>query len=133
MSDWDATSYDARDNLLHVVGRQADALFALAGAPDAWEAPTACPEWSATSEMPAGAEPCEIGVRVTSGHNGGTWKVTAGPAGFSYAAGDVDDLPATLEFDPGSLVLTAFGRSNAGTVRGDVALAERYLNLFFRI
>ena len=30
----------------------------------------------------------------------------------------LDDLPV-LEFDPGSFVLTAFGRSNAGTIRGD--------------
>jgi DNA gyrase/topoisomerase IV subunit A len=30
-------------------------------------------------------------------------------------------------------VLTAFGRGNFGTVRGDFAAAERYLNMFFRI
>jgi len=30
-------------------------------------------------------------------------------------------------------VLTTFGRMNAGTVRGDEALADRFLNLFFRI
>jgi hypothetical protein len=28
---------------------------------------------------------------------------------------------------------TTFGRSNAGTVRGDQEIADRYLNLFFRI
>ena len=32
-----------------------------------------------------------------------------------------------------ALVLTAFGRGNFGTVRGDMDVAERYLNLFFRI
>jgi hypothetical protein len=42
-------------------------------------------------------------------------------------------MPTALEFDPGSFVLTAFGRSNSGTVRGDAALADRYLNMFFRI
>jgi hypothetical protein len=31
------------------------------------------------------------------------------------------------------MVLTAFGRCNAGTVRGDRDLAERFLNCFFRI
>jgi hypothetical protein len=31
------------------------------------------------------------------------------------------------------MVLTAFGRINGGTVRGDMELAERYLNLFFPI
>ena len=45
----------------------------------------------------------------------------------------MDDLPAVIEFDAGSMVLTAFGRGNFGTVRGDMALAEKYLNLFFRI
>jgi hypothetical protein len=45
----------------------------------------------------------------------------------------VDDLPAVIEFDPGSFVLTAFGRSNSGTIRGDIAVADRFLNLFFRI
>jgi hypothetical protein len=30
-------------------------------------------------------------------------------------------------------VLTAMGRINGGTVRGDAALAERFTNLFFRI
>ena len=36
-------------------------------------------------------------------------------------------------FDPGSFVLTAFGRFNGGTVRGDKALADRFLGMFFRI
>ena len=38
-----------------------------------------------------------------------------------------------LEFDAASFVLTAMGRINGGTARGDTALAERYCNLFFRI
>jgi hypothetical protein len=38
-----------------------------------------------------------------------------------------------IDFDPGSMVLTAFGRSNSGTVRGDLDVADRFLNLFFRI
>jgi hypothetical protein len=42
-------------------------------------------------------------------------------------------MPAVIEFDPGSFVLTAFGRSNSGTVRGDAAVGERFLNSFFRI
>jgi hypothetical protein len=39
-------------------------------------------------------------------------------------------LPAVIEFDAGSMVLVAFGRISAGTVRGDQALAGRFLNLF---
>ena len=31
------------------------------------------------------------------------------------------------------MVLTAFGRINCGTVRGDRDLADRFLNLFYRI
>lgn len=89
--------------------------------------------WSATGNMPADAQPCEIGISVTSGHNAGTWRVSAGPSGFTYEAGDGSNLPAVIEFDPGSFVLTAFGRSNSGTVRGDAAVAERFLNSFFRI
>jgi hypothetical protein len=45
----------------------------------------------------------------------------------------VNDLPAVLDFDAGSFVLTVFGRSNSGTINGDVELADRFLNLFFRI
>jgi uncharacterized protein (TIGR03083 family) len=89
--------------------------------------------WQATSEAPAGAQPCEIGIRVLGGHNAGSWRVTVGPDGFAYAPAAEPDSPATIEFDPGSFVLTAFGRSNAGTIRGDVAVADRYLNQFFRI
>jgi hypothetical protein len=89
--------------------------------------------WSATADIPAGVTPCEIGVRILGGHNAGSWKVTAGPEALTYAPASVDDLPTVLEFDPGSFVLTAFGRSNAGTVRGDATVADRYLNMFFRI
>ena len=38
-----------------------------------------------------------------------------------------------IEFDAGSMVLATYGRANSGTVRGDRDLAERYLNLFFKI
>jgi uncharacterized protein (TIGR03083 family) len=78
-------------------------------------------------------EPCELGIRICSGPNAGDTRVSVGPDGMDYAPGDVSGLPAVLEFDPGSFVLTAFGRSNAGTIRGDRSIADRYLNLFFRI
>lgn len=80
----------------------------------------------------ASSEPCEIGIRIASGHNAGDTRVSVSPDGMDYAAGDISGL-TTLEFDPGSFVLTAFGRSNAGTIRGDRAVADTYLNLFFRI
>ena len=67
------------------------------------------------------------------GVNGGDFRVEVGPEGMSYAPGELGDLPTVIEFDAGSMVLTTFGRSNAGTVRGDQSIADRYLNLFFRI
>jgi hypothetical protein len=68
-----------------------------------------------------------------SGRNGGDFRVSVSDQGLTYEQGEVDDLPALIEFDAASLVLRAFGRLNSGTVRGDQALAERYLNLFFSI
>jgi len=272
MSDWDATTYEAKDNLLRVVRQQAEGLFRLAAEPGAWKAPTACPQWQvrdvvghiidvtesyfvgfdaarggsaapdalglrvmqtrldegakvhrtlsqeealsrlqsdfaklmemftalgpeewggltvphkymgplpaffypvfqlmdygvhswdirqgtgrahglhgdtadllvpfmfilwqATVNVPAGTGPTEIGIHVTSGHNAGVWRIKVGPQGMSCAPGITGELPAVIEFDPGSFVLTAFGRSNSGTIRGDVAFAERFLNIFFRI
>ncbi len=89
--------------------------------------------WSATAAPDPGAESFEVGVRVLSGPNAGDFRVKAGPEGFVYEVGGLDDVGAVFEFDPGSLVLTAFGRMNGGTYRGDRDLADRYLNLFFRI
>jgi uncharacterized protein (TIGR03083 family) len=88
--------------------------------------------WKYTTAA-ADGPPCEIGIRITSGPNAGDTRVTVGADGMSYQPGDLANLPTALEFDPGSFVLTAFGRSNAGTIRGDRTLADRYLNLFFRI
>jgi hypothetical protein len=45
----------------------------------------------------------------------------------------VSQAPAVIEFDPGSLVLTVFGRLNGGTIRGDRDAAAAFLNSFFRI
>lgn len=89
--------------------------------------------WQYTIKPDADTSPLSIGISVTTGHNAGTWRVTANSDGFSAEPGDVDDLPAVIEFDAGSMVLTAFGRISAGTVRGDQAVADRFLNLFYRI
>jgi len=88
--------------------------------------------WQGTLAADQVKSPYTIGIRV-SGHNAGDTRVTVSPDGLTYEAGEIEDLPAYIEFDPGSLVLTAFGRSNSGTVRGDLELAERFLNSFFRI
>ncbi len=39
------------------------------------------------------------------------------------------NLPVVLDFDPGSLALTAYGRIHGGTAYGDRALADRYRSL----
>jgi hypothetical protein len=78
------------------------------------------------------AEPFTVGVRV-SGRNAGDYRVTVSDQGLTYEEGEIDSLPTVIDFDAGSLVLTAFGRINGGTARGDMELAERFLNLFFRI
>ena len=87
--------------------------------------------WQSTAEC-EGISPFELGVRLT-GNNGGETKVSVSPDGVALEPGDVSGLPLVLEFDPASFVLTAMGRINGGTARGDGALAERFCNLFFRI
>ena len=89
--------------------------------------------WAGTMRESPNVEPFSIGVRVTTGPNAGDTRVNVSPDGMSYESGDLSDLPAVIEFDPGSFVLTAFGRFNGGTIRGDKALADRYLGMFFRI
>jgi uncharacterized protein (TIGR03083 family) len=89
--------------------------------------------WQYTIKPDADLSPFTIGIRVTSGQNAADYRVSVSDQGMAYEQGSVEDLPTVIEFDAGSLVLTAFGRMNAGTVRGDAALANRFLNLFFRI
>ena len=87
--------------------------------------------WQSTAVC-ADVEPFTLGIRIT-GNNGGDTRVTVGPDGLALEPGALDDLPLVLEFDPASFVLTAMGRINGGTARGDAGLADRYCNLFFRI
>jgi uncharacterized protein (TIGR03083 family) len=88
--------------------------------------------WQSTVRADAVRVPFELGIRVT-GRNAGEYLVSVNEQGMSYQPGAVDDLPTVIDFDAGSLVLTTFGRCNTGTVRGDLAVADRFLNLFFRI
>jgi uncharacterized protein (TIGR03083 family) len=88
--------------------------------------------WQSTIKSDADLTPFSVGIRV-GGRNGGDYRVEVGENGMTYGTGDLSDLPCVIEFDAGSMVLTTFGRSNAGTVRGDQTIADRYLNLFFRI
>jgi uncharacterized protein (TIGR03083 family) len=89
--------------------------------------------WTATAQVPADTAPFQLGLRITCGANAGDSVVSVSPAGVQITPGPVDDLPAVMEFDPASFVLTAYGRVNAGTLRGDVELASGFLTGFFRI
>ena len=88
--------------------------------------------WQSTIRQDADLTPFRLGVTVT-GRNAGEYRIDVSDQGMSYEPGDVSDMPTVIDFDAGSLVLTTFGRSNSGTVRGDQEVADRYLNLFFRI
>jgi len=88
--------------------------------------------WQSTIRQDADLTPFRLGVTVT-GRNAGTYRIEVSGQGMAYEPGEVGDMPTVIDFDAGSLVLTTFGRSNAGTVRGDQEIADRYLNLFFRI
>jgi len=89
--------------------------------------------WQNTTELDKLAgEQLQVGIRV-SGRNGGTWRVSVSDSGYAYEAGPVDDLPTVFDFDPSSLVLTAYGRFNGGTSYGDQALADKYRTLFHAI
>jgi hypothetical protein len=88
--------------------------------------------WQATTEAPADGEALAVGIGV-SGRNAVDYLVNITSGGLGYAQEDVSGMPAAIELDPGSLVLTAFGRMNAGTIRGDRAVADRFSNSFFRI
>jgi uncharacterized protein (TIGR03083 family) len=86
--------------------------------------------WQSTIRPDADRTTMSIGINITTGHNAGTTRVTVDEKGMSYEPGSIDDLPAVIEFDAGSMVLTAFGRIRAGTARGDQAIADRFLSLF---
>jgi uncharacterized protein (TIGR03083 family) len=88
--------------------------------------------WQGTIRADADLSPFTVGIKV-SGRNGGDYRVSISDQGMAYEQASTDGLPAVLDFDPGSLVLTAFGRLNGGTASGDGALADRYLNLFYPI
>jgi uncharacterized protein (TIGR03083 family) len=88
--------------------------------------------WRGTVRTEQVTEPFTIGVRV-GGRNGGDYRISVNQQGLSYEQGEIESLPTYIEFDAGSMVLTTYGRANAGTVRGDRELAARYLNLFFAI
>jgi uncharacterized protein (TIGR03083 family) len=124
LMDYGVHSWDIRQGLGQAHGLSGDAADLLV--------PFMFEIWRGTVRAEAVTEPFTIGIRV-GGRNAGDYRVSVSDQGLTYEPGEIDSLPALIEFDAGSMVLTAFGRSNSGTVRGDRDLATRYLNLFFSI
>jgi uncharacterized protein (TIGR03083 family) len=125
LMDYGVHSWDIRQGMGRAHGLAGDAADLLV--------PFMFILWQATTEVEPGTEAFDAGIKVTSGPNAADYRVRIGPDGFTYEPGDVEGLPVVFEFDPSTLVLTAFGRVNAGTYRGDSELADRFLNVFFRI
>jgi uncharacterized protein (TIGR03083 family) len=88
--------------------------------------------WGATADTTSVDSPYAVGIRTT-GQNGGDTRVEVSDQGLRFAPGEIDECQATLEFDPATLVLTAYGRVNAGTVRGDRQIASSFRSLFVSI
>jgi uncharacterized protein (TIGR03083 family) len=122
--DYAVHSWDIREGLGQPHGLSGDASDILI--------PVIHILWQATADVSGVDAPFSVGVR-SSGHNGGDVRFDVSSDGVQYAAGDISDLPAILEFDPATLVLTAYGRFNGGTVWGDRELAGRFRSLFFPI
>lgn len=121
--DYSVHSWDIREGTGRGHGLEGDAADLLV--------PVCVILWQYTCDV-TGVEPFTIGIRITSGPNAGDTRASVSSDGISFEAGDVDGLP-TMELDPGSFVLTAYGRTNAGTFRGDRRPLDRFANLFFRI
>jgi uncharacterized protein (TIGR03083 family) len=88
--------------------------------------------WGATADTSSVTAPYSVGIRV-SGVNGGDTRADVTSEGVQFAPGAIDDCAATLEFDPATFSLVAYGRMNGGTVRGDRATADQFRELFFAI
>lgn len=77
--------------------------------------------WQATADTSSVTDSYAIGVRTT-GRNGGDTRIDVSEKGLRVKPGDLDGCAAVLEVDPGTLVLTAYNRVNAGTVHGDARM-----------
>jgi uncharacterized protein (TIGR03083 family) len=89
--------------------------------------------WQATTDTSRlEGDDLDVAVRV-SGRNSGTYRVKVTKEGMTYGPGSDEGAQALIDFDPASLVLTAFGRARSGTPYGDRDAARRFAGLFFRI
>jgi uncharacterized protein (TIGR03083 family) len=122
--DYAVHAWDIREGLGRPHGLAGDSADILA--------PVIFILWQATADVSAVKTPFSVGIR-TSGRNGGDMRMDVSAEGVQFAPGDIADCGAVLEFDPATLVLTGYGRTNGGTVRGDRQLAADFRALFFPI
>jgi uncharacterized protein (TIGR03083 family) len=88
--------------------------------------------WWATADTSSVEVPYAIGIRTT-GHNGGDTRFDVTHTGLQFAPANIETCPAIFEFDPATLVLTAYNRINGGTIRGHHQLATNFRSLFISI
>ena len=89
--------------------------------------------WQATTDASRlEGDDLDVAVRV-SGRNAGTTRIKVSREGMMFEPGDETGAQVVLDFDPASLVLTAFGRARSGTPYGDQDAARRFAGLFFSI
>jgi uncharacterized protein (TIGR03083 family) len=122
--DYTVHSWDIREGTGRNHGIQTDAADLLV--------PVCFILWQSTCNL-EGVTPFTIGIRIASGANAGETRVSVTADGIAFEQGSIDDLSETITFDPASFVLTAYGRTNAGTYRGQHEILDNFCNLFFRI
>jgi len=88
--------------------------------------------WNYTVDLTPYTHPMDIGVRLF-GRETTTTAIAVRPEGVTVTPGDISNVDTVINFDPGSFVLTAFGRIDGGCAYGDLEKAERFLNSIFRI
>jgi uncharacterized protein (TIGR03083 family) len=86
----------------------------------------------ATVNVASVKDSLSVGIS-TSGRNGGDVAVAIGRDGLTYGPGDVTMCDVKLSYDPGSLVLAAYGRADGGTLVGDHRVAAEFRSLFTAI
>jgi uncharacterized protein (TIGR03083 family) len=122
--DYTVHSWDIREGTGRSHGIPGDAADLLV--------PLCFPLWQNTCRIEDG-EPHTVGIRITAGANAGDTRAHVSAEGLEFEPGSLDDVDDVIEFDPATFVLTAYGRMNAGTYRGDRDVLESFCNLFFRI
>jgi hypothetical protein len=91
MTEWNAMTYAGKATILQVVQDEASRMFALAGQPGAWDAPTACESWRVKDVIGHLVDTTEGYFRSFEiARSGG-----GDPAAFGLAPGTSSRAPAT--------------------------------------